>query len=528
MLASMADCNRSRTTSETERRYPQIDLEATALDFSLRRFRNYVVGAPKDVVIVTDHKPLCSIFNGKKKGSVRTERIKMRNQDIRFSVSYQKGSMNQSDYISRHARPLKTINEEERKEADEFNNLLYTLHTTPIIDSIGLSTIAKETSNDDTLSELRKYIQMGKNWIPKGQSEKINKFKLIMSEITATGNGILLKGDRIVLPESLQMKAIELAHRGAHPGQSGLLRRLRYHFFFHNMDKQGKEFVEKCECSHYVDKKTLEPIQHHKIPDKCWSTVAVDLFGPMPTSKHVVVVYDLLSRFPEAKLVSSTKADKVIPVLKDVYDSYGYPEKQISDNGPPFNSKKMMNFAAENDIVIQTVPPRHPNSNPAETFMRPLGKALKVGFQNNVAEKETLKKMINSYRQTPHPATGIAPADMMFRDGLKSNFPRRKLNDDDIKKAKERDLQLKKMRENDVNFSKYRKQSEFRIGDYVLARNYRRKSKFDPLFERIPYVVIDINDVRNKITLEGGNGFRVCRHPDDIKRYCGMHLNDED
>jgi len=44
----------SRTTSSAEKRYPQIDLEATAVDFGLRRFRNYLVGAPETVHVITD------------------------------------------------------------------------------------------------------------------------------------------------------------------------------------------------------------------------------------------------------------------------------------------------------------------------------------------------------------------------------------------------------------------------------------------------------------------------------------------
>ena len=60
----------------------------------------------------------------------------------------------------------------------------------------------------------------------------------------------------------------------------------------------------------FANKKTKEPIKHHEVPQKCWETVAVDLFGPMPSSKHVVVVQDICSRNPVAKLVSSTKADQ--------------------------------------------------------------------------------------------------------------------------------------------------------------------------------------------------------------------------
>lgn len=45
--------------------------------------------------------------------------------------------------------------------------------------------------------------------------------------------------------------------------------------------------------------------------------VAVGLYGPMPSSKHFVVVQDLTTRFPTAKVVTSTKADKVLPASNE-------------------------------------------------------------------------------------------------------------------------------------------------------------------------------------------------------------------
>ena len=66
----------SRTTTKAEQRYPQIDLEALGIDFALRRFCNYIVGSPIEIQVITDHKPLCSIFNGNHKGSICTKRIK--------------------------------------------------------------------------------------------------------------------------------------------------------------------------------------------------------------------------------------------------------------------------------------------------------------------------------------------------------------------------------------------------------------------------------------------------------------------
>ena len=249
------------------------------------------MGSPTKIQVITDHQSLCSIFNGKRQGSIRTERIKLRNQDIRFTVTYQRGKINQSDYFSRHAKPIEKLTREEQQEADDLNNLLYMLHTTRIIDSMGIGTIAQATKNYPTHTKLATLINQGSTWIAKTESKEVQRFQNVLPELTITTNGIILKGEKIVLPNSLQDTAIRLAHRGAHPGQSGLERRLRYHFFFHNMGKKIEDFVKACNhCSMFVDKKIKEPIKRHRVPEKCWETVSVDLFGPMPTSKHVVVV----------------------------------------------------------------------------------------------------------------------------------------------------------------------------------------------------------------------------------------------
>ena len=62
---------RSRTTNKPETNYPQLDLEAMAIDFGLRRFRKYILGAPEPITVITDHDPLCSIFNkSNRQGSI--------------------------------------------------------------------------------------------------------------------------------------------------------------------------------------------------------------------------------------------------------------------------------------------------------------------------------------------------------------------------------------------------------------------------------------------------------------------------
>ena len=142
-------------------------------------------------------------------------------------------------------------------------------HTTPIGDHISLAQIAEKTESDPVLSRVRDLVKGGVKAAGKDDVEGVRKFNPILSDLSITGNGILLKNDRMVLPESLNSLAIQLAHRGWHPGQSGIERRLRYHFFFHSMFDKVKKFVQQCTaCSMFVDKKYKEPITPHEIPKK--------------------------------------------------------------------------------------------------------------------------------------------------------------------------------------------------------------------------------------------------------------------
>ena len=144
-----------------------------SIDFGLRRFRDFTAGSLNKITIVTDHKPLCSLFSGNRRGSIRTERIKLSHQDIRYTVKYQRGSSNQADYLSRHAKPIHVLDASEQSESEDLNNLLYTLHTTPIMDIIGIAAIAKATNNDKNLKQLQDIVTKGQTWIPKTAKKEL-------------------------------------------------------------------------------------------------------------------------------------------------------------------------------------------------------------------------------------------------------------------------------------------------------------------------------------------------------------------
>ena len=285
------------------------------------------------------------------------------------------------------------------------------------------------------------------------------------------------------------------------------------------MNTKVASFLGECkECAIFSDKKCKEPLKAHEVPQKCWEKVAVDLFGPMPSKNHVVVVQDMSSRYPSAKLVSSTSADKVLPALREIYDYYGSPGTQLSDNGPPFNSSSMERFAAERDIKLEKIPPLHPSANPVETFMRPLGKTMKIAHYNKSSEKNALQSLLHNYRDTPHPSTGIPPAAMLFRNSMSGSFPKKSVAENVVEAARNYDTMQKCDKERDINSSKYKKAANISVGEPVLVRNYNKTSKFQPLFLPEQYIVTGIADHGRKLEIERvTDGQTLIRHPDDLK-----------
>lgn len=91
----------SRSLTQTECNYAQIEKELLAIVFAMERFENYVYG--RHVTVESDHKPLeiiCkkSLLSAPK----RLQRMQLRLQKFDFTVEYKKGTkMYLADTLSR-------------------------------------------------------------------------------------------------------------------------------------------------------------------------------------------------------------------------------------------------------------------------------------------------------------------------------------------------------------------------------------------------------------------------------------------
>ena len=89
----------SRSMTETERRYAQIEKEALAITWGCEKFSTYVLGRP--FLIQTDHKPLIPLLGSKQLDNLppRILRFRLRLARFQYSIEYTPGK---TLYIHRH------------------------------------------------------------------------------------------------------------------------------------------------------------------------------------------------------------------------------------------------------------------------------------------------------------------------------------------------------------------------------------------------------------------------------------------
>lgn len=466
--------------------------------------------------VITDHKPLVSIFSNTRKGSIRTDRIKLRHQDTPFEITWDAGQNNPADYLSRHAQSLSKVPREWQNEADELDRTVFWLKHSPYTEAISLDKIRNKTKTDTTLSTLKRYIRKG--YIPKS-NESLQAYRKFFDQLTIA-NGFIMKQDKIILPQSLWDLAIDKAHKGHHPGISLLKSRIRKHFWIPGLNKLAETKVKNCKmCQMYTNTGSKQPQKILSVPTQPWEDLSIDMFGPMPDGKHIIVVQDTMTRFPDATIVPSTAAKHVIPSIQEIYETYGRPTTHKTDNGPPFNGREFKDFSASLGIEHRTSYPYHPQANPVETFMKILGKTMKICHNKGMNKNKALRELLASYRSTPQRSTGQSPGNLLFHGGYRQDFPKKILTREDIEDARELDKQAKITRQTLVNKSCRRKTSTIKEGDKVFTRNTNR-TKFDPIFGPEQYLVVKLLEDGIKIKrLSDGKLF--VRHLNDVKMVIG-------
>ncbi|KAL9971554.1 hypothetical protein ACROYT_G017729, partial [Oculina patagonica] len=213
-------CYASRSLTETESRYSNIERKLLAACWSLEKLNHYVFG--KKVVIETDHKPLESIWKKSiSSASPRLQRLLLKMSKYNVEIRYIQEKNNViADALSRisHMEPPVADNEVPVVEMDTISR---TLPASPA----KLDEIRECTDQDVVLSHLKDVVHHGWPEYPNECPQDLKEFWNFREDLSVE-NGLILKGHKLVIPSKLRPQMLQIIHQG-HMGTEKCLLRAR-------------------------------------------------------------------------------------------------------------------------------------------------------------------------------------------------------------------------------------------------------------------------------------------------------------
>ena len=555
-----------RALRDREKRYSATDLECLALVEGIRN--NHVYLAHKKFVAITDHNALQYLKNVKVT-SGRLYRWALELQNYDFEVKHKPGAQNKvADALSRRSYEITTnppaeCSEEQMllsiepginipthtdKDSNKKMPLLqvqfqYEDNKEPNI-SVPDPIVSVCTISSSDLGNAQKecpdfkdiYRYLVDSELPAG---KAHATKVIAeSDQYIVDNGILyhLYSPRtrdiqkqqsvirqLVLPRNKRHEALQAYHDsllgGGHFGFDRTYQSIRQKYYWPKMYKEILDYIEKCDKCQRIKNNSharKAPLTNMPVVGK-FERWHMDFIGPLTEaengSKHILLLVDSLTRWPEAFALKSQQAPEVAKVLyEQIFSRYGAPRVLVSDRGQTFMSKLVTAISEIFNVKRHHTSPYHPQTNSTcERFNSTLEQALRAYVKDDHSDwPEMLPGILMSYRKSPSThSTRFSPYSLVFGSEMNvpydtSMTPKSQLSAttknyiQNIKQKLDQSNEIAKeniieaQQKSKEYYDRKTKEPTFKIGDFVLVNNPKirknKSKKMDPKQDG-PYII---------------------------------------
>ena len=398
----------SRSLTDTEKRYSNIERECLAVQYGLEKFEYYLMG--RQTVVESDHSPLEQIFKKNiADAPARLQRILLRCMRFQVQIVYIPGpKIPVADALSRVCIQAGTRPPQQQQEVS---------FVAGIECPIDLQKIKQVCQEDPTHNMLRNAVYRGWPESRKQCPAELWDYWNFRCDLVID-DGIVLKGNRIVVPEKLRKEVLKAIHTG-HQGESKCILLARESVFWPGVTKDIRQMVQECAtCSKYQPAQPRLPILQPELPTSPWKKLGIDIFE-YKSSKYLIVA-DYYSRYIIVRKLANMRAETICEHLQSILLEFGIPETIIADQGTQFMSESFKKKCRDSNIEIRYSAPYHHQAN--SVAERAVG-TVKHLWNKALDDGQDKATALWMYRVTPLDDTLPSPYELLFGQKPKLFLP---------------------------------------------------------------------------------------------------------
>ena len=225
---------------------------------------------------------------------------------------------------------------------------------------IDIKTVQEATMQDQDLNKLKEVVFKGWPAYRKQCPQELWDYWTFRCDLVIE-DGLILKGDRIIIPEILRGQILDALHTG-HQGETKCLLLARESVFWPGITNDIKQLVKDFDtCNKYQTEQPKLPLMQPDLPTRPWERLGTDIFefkGP----KYLMIV-DYYSRFLVIRLLSDISAETICNHFTSVLAEYGLPSIIFADFGTQYISQKFKDNCAKSGDTITFSSPYHHQAN---------------------------------------------------------------------------------------------------------------------------------------------------------------------
>lgn len=491
----------SMRTTSAESKYHSYELETLAVVKAIKHFRHFLYG--RQFKVVTDCNSL-KASRHKKELTPRVHRWWSFLQSFEFEVEYRKGEkLAHADYFSRNpidmSNPQQVVSDNV-SSSRPIQKLRFSLNAA----TLDHNWLLIEQKRDPVLKNITEQLQSDS--IPRdlGNTYVILKDKLLRRKVQIDNKTRKL----IIVPRSYRWNLISHYHNSLqHFSWEKVLAKIREQYWFPNMSKLVRKFIENCVSCRVRKGVTgarqisLHPIDKTAIP---FHTVHADITGQMNGKRnrpeYAFVYIDGFTKYVHLVHSNDRTSESAIRCFREVITIFGTPTRLITDQDKSMTSLDFKKFCQDFGIEHHVV------AKGASRANGQVERIMKV-IKDNMSVVELDKPWYNAIQDlqlaincTVSKATGKSPLELLL--GKKCSPPAIKLlqvDDDEpiedlmtVRNACKERMDERSIQDK-IRFDKTKAQiKHFKVGDFVLMRIHERHTtKLGPKFEG-PMEILEI------------------------------------